>query len=142
MQQLLALRNVPLFAHLSLEQLEAISRSMNEVQYLVGEVVCREGERGDELFVLLEGEVEIYSRHGTADESLLRKIPAVGYFGEIAILSDMTRTATIVVSKPARMLTLDGERFKELVLQAPELSFEIFRVLTEMLRQAEGRGGP
>lgn len=139
MQRLLALRNVPLFAHLSLEQLEAISRSTDEAHYLEGEVVVREGDRGDELFVVLEGEVRVYVDHGGPVERHIRTIPAPGYFGEVAILSNAVRTATIVVSEDVRLLTLGGERFKDLVRQAPELSFEVFRVLTEMVRSAEDR---
>jgi CRP-like cAMP-binding protein len=139
MERLLALRSVPLFAHLSLEQLEAISRFVNEVQYLAGEVVVREGDPGDELFVLLEGEVQAFKSYGTSEETLLSTTVAVGYTGEMAILDDAPRSATVIASRDSRLLTLAGDRFKELVMQAPEISFEMFRVLTARIRSAEGR---
>jgi len=97
MEGLLALRNVPLFAHLSLHQLEVISRFVSHAQYLSGEVVVREGDRG--------------------------------------------RSATVLVTRDARLLRLAGERFKELILQAPEIAFEVFRVLTERIRAAEEQMG-
>jgi CRP-like cAMP-binding protein len=141
METMLALRRVPLFAHLSLEQLEAIGRFMNEAQYLAGEVVVREGEPGEELYVMLEGEAVAVKNHGTPDAIELTTMSpsGVGYFGEIAIFDSAPRSATVVVTRDARLLTLDGTRFMDLILQSPEISFEIFKVLTQRLRRAEER---
>lgn len=139
MQRLLALRKVPLFTELSLDRLEAIHQLMHESEYLRGECVVREGDVGDDLFVLLEGELEIYKSHGTADERLLSTLTPVGYMGEIAILDDSVRSATAIASKDSRLLSLGGEPFKEIVLQTPEIAFEIFKVLTARIRAAETR---
>ncbi len=139
MQRLLALRKVPLFTELSLDRLEAIHQLMHESEYLRGECVVREGDVGDDLFVLLEGELKIYKSHGTADERLLSTLTPVGYMGEIAILDDSVRSATAIASKDSRLLSLGGEPFKEIVLQTPEIAFEIFKVLTARIRAAETR---
>jgi HEAT repeat protein len=141
MESLLALRRVPLFAHLSLEQLEAIGKFMREEQYLAGEVVVREGEPGDELYVMLEGEARAVKRFGTPGEIALTTMSpdGVGYFGEIAIFDRAPRSATVVVTCDARVLTLEGGRFMDLILQSPEISLEIFKVLTQRLRGAEER---
>ena len=63
----------------------------------------------------------------------------MGCFGEIAILDGAARTATVIASKDSLLLTLGAEPFKELVLQAPEISFAIFSALTERIRMAERR---
>jgi len=141
MESLLALRRVPLFAHLSLEQLEAIGKFMSESTYLEGEVVVREGEPGQELYVMLEGEARAFKNHGTRDEIELTTMSpgGVGYFGEIAIFDSAPRSATVVVTRDARLLILDGGRFMDLILQSPEISFEIFKMLTQRLRTAEER---
>jgi len=139
MENLLALRSVSLFANLSFEQLEAIKKVMKEAQYVEGEAVVTEGERGEDLFVLIEGEARAYKRYGTPEQVYLSTFAPVSYFGEIAILDSAPRSATVVVTKGARLLSLDGDRFKELILQAPEISFEIFRVLTARIRAAEAR---
>ena len=141
MEGLLALRNVPLFAHLSLHQLEAINRFVKDAEYLGGEVVVREGEPGDELFVLMDGEVAAFKKYGTPQQVLLSRLSPVSYFGEMAILDSAPRSATVVVTRDARLLRLGGERFKELILQTPEIAFEVFRVLTERIREAEKRLG-
>jgi hypothetical protein len=142
MEGLLALRNVPLFAHLSLHQLEAINHFVKDAQYLSGEVVVREGQPGNELYVLMEGEVEAFKNYGTPQQILLSRLSPVSYFGEMAILDSAPRSATVVVAEDARLLRLGGQRFKELILQTPEIAFEVFRVLTERIRLAEKRLGP
>jgi len=102
--------------------------------------VVREGEPGSQLYLVLEGVVEVYIDHGLPTERLVNTLAAVSSFGEMAVLDDETRTATIVVSKDARLASLAGDRLKELILAMPEISFEIFRELIARVRSAERRG--
>ena len=139
MERLLALRQVDLLAQLSLEQLEAVAQLTEEAEYLPGELIVREGEPGDRLYLLLEGSVRVVKGHGTPQELELRTLEAVDYFGEMAVLADEPRSATIVAASPARLLSLDGESLRELIREHPDVSFSIFRVLTARLRAAEGR---
>jgi HEAT repeat protein len=139
MERLLALKQVPLFATLSLDQLEAVHQITREETFAKDEVIVREGEPGGNLYLLLEGSVHAWKNHGTARATMLSTIPAVGYFGEMAILDDEPRSATVVAVERARLLSLDGRSLKELVHQMPEIAFEIFRVLTARVRSAEQR---
>ncbi len=142
MERLLALKQVPLFSHLSLEQLEAVLRIAKEQEYTAGEVIFREGDPGGVLYLLIEGNVEIYKDHGTPSQRLLNTLPEGSYFGEMAILDDEPRSATALTSRPCLLLCLDGTSLKELIQQMPQISFEIFRVLTARVRAAEARRGP
>lgn len=139
MERLLVLRKVPLFAHMTLEQLEAINQLVTEEQYLAGELILREGDVGDELYLLVEGEVAVVKNHGTPAELTLANLSGVSYFGEMAILDDEPRSATVLVTRDARLLALKGDRLKELVLQMPEIAFEIFKVLTSRIRTSDQR---
>ena len=139
MERLLILRRVPLFAHMTLEQLEAINHVVKEVQYLAGEVIFREGDLGSELFLLVDGEVQVLKNQGTPQELLLSTLQGVSYFGEMAILDDEPRSASIRVTQDARLLSLQGERLKEIIFQMPEIAFEIFRVLTQRVRIGDQR---
>jgi HEAT repeat protein len=139
MERLLALRNVALFAHLTLDQLDAVASFLEEMQYLEGETIVREGETGEHLYVLLDGEVQAVKNRGTPRETLLNVMRPPSYFGEIAILDRAPRSATVIASADSRVLRLGGERFEELILQAPEIAFEVFRVLTARLRAADER---
>ncbi len=139
MERLLALKQVPLFQHLGLEQLDAIHQITREVQYVANEIIVREGDPGGELFLLIEGTVRFYKNYGALNERFLGTQDAIGYFGEMATLDDEPRSVTCVSSGASRLLTLDGNSLKELILQMPAISFEIFRVLTARVRTAEDR---
>ena len=88
---------------------------------------------------MLEGEAQAVKNYGTPEEIELTTMSptGVGYFGEIAIFDSAPRSVTVVVRRDARLLILDGTRFMELIVQSPEISFEIFKVLTQRLRSAE-----
>ncbi len=139
MERLLVLRKVSLFQNLSLDQLEAINRLLRESRYLSGETICREGDLGRELFILIEGEVRFLRDRGTPRELLLNTQQPVSAFGEMGVLADAPRSASVVAATDATLLVLDGDRLKELILQVPEISFEIFRVLAARVRAAEER---
>ena len=139
MERLLALKQVPLFATLSLDQLEAVHQTTRETSFLAGEVIMREGDPGGELYLLLEGSVRVWKNHGTPRATALSTLAAVSYFGEMAILDDEPRSATVIAVDRARVLSLDGRSLKDLVHQMPEIAFEIFRVLTARVRAVEKR---
>ena len=139
MEKLLALKQVPLFAHFSLEQLEAVARVTREQLQMPGDVVMREGDLGGDLFLVMDGLVHVYRAHGTGDELDLGTLGSGSYVGEMAIFDDKPRSATVIAESETRMLVLAGDRLKELVLQTPEMSFQIFRVLTNRVREVEMR---
>jgi hypothetical protein len=139
MERLLALKRVPLFENLSLDQLEAVLRLAGDATFLPDEVIVRQGDRGGELYLVLEGVVEAWLDHGGTNPQLLSTMPAGSYFGEIAILDDEPRSATVVAREPAQLLTLDGDSLKALLLQMPEIAFELLRVMTARVRASERR---
>jgi Cyclic nucleotide-binding domain len=139
MERLLALKRVPLFENLNLDQLEAVLRLAGDATFVPGEVIVRQGDPGGELYLLLEGSAEAWLDHGGANPQQLSTMPAGSYFGEMAILDDEPRSATVVAAEPARLLTLDGDSLKSLLLQMPEIAFEMLRVMTSRVRASERR---
>ena len=139
MERLLALKEVPLFKNLSLDQLEAVHQITKEVEYLPGEVILKQGDRGDELYMLLEGRVRIFTNYGTPNEDEKGEQRAVSAFGEMAVLHDGERTATVVAAERSHLLCLDGNSLRELLMQMPEISLEMFRVLVKRVRIAEDK---
>jgi HEAT repeat protein len=137
MERLLALKEIPLFSNLSLDQLEAVHQITKEVEYLPGEVILKQGERGDELYLLIEGRVRIFTNRGLPSEIEKPEQSAVSSFGEMAVLHDGTRSATVVAADRSHLLRLDGNSLRELLIQMPEISLEMFRVLVERVRTAE-----
>jgi HEAT repeat protein len=139
MERLLALKRVPLFENLNLDQLDAVLRLARDATYLPGEVIVGEGDPGGELFVLIEGSAEAWLDYRGARPQQLSTMPTGSYFGEMAILDDEPRSATVVASEATRLLALDGDSLKELLREMPEIALELLRVMTARVRASERR---
>ncbi len=101
------LRQVPLFAPLNLSTLERLASSMVPIDAVTGEVLMREGDVGDRYLIIANGAVAVSSE----GRPLRTCGPGEG-IGEIALLRDIPRTATVVVIEPTRVLALDALSFK------------------------------
>jgi HEAT repeat protein len=139
MERLLALKRVPLFENLNLDQLDAVAQLTRDAAFLPGEVIMREGEPGGELYLLLEGRAEAWLDYEGPNRKRLGEIGKGEYMGEIAILDNEPRSASVVVVEQARALVLDGDSLKALVMQMPEIAFELLRVMTARVRASERR---
>ncbi|MFA5504259.1 MAG: cyclic nucleotide-binding domain-containing protein [Vulcanimicrobiota bacterium] len=139
MERLLMLQSVPLFSSMALEQLEAIHSCLTEQHYTKGEIIFNEGDIGDEMFIVADGQVEILLRLNSHDPLLLATVEKGSYFGEMAVLDQDPRSAAARVSEDARLFVLKGEQLKELIYVMPEIAFTIFRVLSERLRRSDRR---
>jgi CRP-like cAMP-binding protein len=122
------LRSVPLFSACSKRQLEAIAGIADEIDLPAGKTLIREGERGREFFVLLEGEAEV-----TQGLHAIRTLGAGDFFGEIALISNTARTATVVARTPVRALVVTDRAFRTLLERMPELQPRVMQALAERL---------
>jgi predicted MFS family arabinose efflux permease len=109
-EALALLRRIPIFAPLSATSIERILTELTWLQVPSGDVVIREGDPGDRFYVLGEGRVAV-SKGGV----LLAEEGAGDYFGEIALLRDVPRTATVTALTPLRLFAIDRDRFLEVV---------------------------
>jgi len=139
MERLLALRRIPLFSHLSLDELSAIAAQTRVVSYLAGEIVVHEGESGDELYALLEGGVDAVINHGSPEEQRVNQLSAPDCFGEISILDGSPRSATIIVRSDARMIALPGNLLRDILRDVPQMAIDMLRALSSKLRAADHR---
>jgi hypothetical protein len=113
------LAGIPLLSPLPPTTLEKLAARSSMARVSAGHVIVTEGERGDLYYVIAEGEVEV-SRSGRSHGTL-----AIGeQFGEIALLRDISRTATVVACCATRLLTIDGRDFVD-ALSSSEVAFAI-----------------
>ena len=122
------LRRVPLFSACSKRQLEAVASIADEIDLPAGKVLIREGERGREFFVLLDGEAEV-----TQGGQQIRTLGPGDFFGEIALISNTPRTATVVAETPLRALVITDRAFRTLLERMPELQPRVMQALAERL---------
>jgi MFS family permease len=114
-RELELLRRVPLFAPLPELVLESVAAQLVPVGVEPGTAVVQEGEEGDRFYVIQEGELDV-----TASGEHLRTLGPGDHFGEIALLRDVPRTATVTASTPVKAYALDREAFVGVVTGHPE----------------------
>jgi MFS family permease len=100
------LRSVPIFAPLSIGTLENVSRRLHEIDVPAGRAVVREGEPGDRFYMIAEGEFDV-----TCTRGAFPSLVGGDVFGEIALLRDVPRTATVTARTDARVFALDRDAF-------------------------------
>jgi len=105
-QELRILTGVPIFAPLPGAALEHIAARLSPLRIDPGTVVVREGDAGDRFYVIVEGGVEV-----TAEGKPVSTLAPGGYFGEIALLKDVPRTATVTAKTPLVLYALEREDF-------------------------------
>ena len=136
------LSGIPLFEGLPESELTEIARQFKEVTLEKGVVVLRQGERGDRFYLLVRGELEV-RRTIEGKERLLDHIEPGEIFGEMALLLNEPRNATVRVSRTARLIWLDKASFDRWILASPKVLERMSRTLASRLasqaRQADVR---
>jgi CRP-like cAMP-binding protein len=122
------IKRVPLFSKLSKARLNEVATIADEIDLPKGKQLTREGERGREFFVLIEGEAEV--RKGG------RRVNTLGpgdFLGEISLITKVPRTATVTTSGPTRALVITDRAFAQLIRESPEISHGVLEAVGERL---------
>lgn len=125
--------NVPIFSHLPASRIAEISAMLESHVASRGEAILVKGERGDGMYFLVDGEVEVM-----LEPEPVRLYPG-DYFGEIALLFDRPRSATVVARRFSQLLKLRVDNFRRLMEQDKELAESIRQVATRRLAAGAGR---
>jgi CRP/FNR family cyclic AMP-dependent transcriptional regulator len=120
--------HVPLFAHCSKKELRSIASLADEIDLPEGKMLIREGDRGREFFVLLEGRADVRRKDSSIDT-----LESGDFFGEVALVSDAPRNATITALTPLRVLVIVDRDFKRLLNDAPEIQRKVLVALADRL---------
>jgi len=105
--------------------------------YEPGQVIFSEGEPGDEMFIIIEGAVEIRKRTSMSTSKTLTTFKPGDIFGEMAIIENKPRSATAVATKAGRMLALNEAMFLAMIERNPDFARKMILVLSERLRKAD-----
>ena len=121
-----SLRRAPLFENLSRDELARLAKVTEDLEVEPGKVLCREGEPAQEFFVIIDGEVEV-----TQGGERIRTLSDGDFFGEIALLEDIPRTATVTATKHLRFFVLTRQSFWSMVESMPDVDRKILRALAK-----------
>lgn len=128
-----ALARVPLFSHLSRRSLRRVADLAEEVRFMEGARVVKEGDPGDAFYAILEGQAKAVDRRG---RTVNRLLPG-DFFGEIALLDGGPRTATVVAETPLLVLEIRRKGFLRLLAEDPSITVKLLEHAAAMLRRLE-----
>ena len=106
--------------------------------YKAGDIIVRQGDSGDCMFVIQEGEVEAVAE-ADGKEYRLRTLGPNEFFGEMALFEKETRTATIRALQPTRVLTIDKKNFLGGIHEDPSLAVRVVRTMSHRIRDLTDR---
>ncbi len=124
------LRRIDLFADFSSEQLVELAGHIVERCYPAGHILCREGDAGDEMFILLKGRLRVFK-----DRRTIVSITPVDYVGEMAIIEERPRSAGVEVVEDSLLLVLAASQFHEYLARQPGCLVSLMRNLSRRIRQ-------
>jgi CRP/FNR family cyclic AMP-dependent transcriptional regulator len=120
------IQKVPLFSRLDKKGLQSIAQIADELDLPAGKVMAEEGDRGREFFVLLDGEADV-TKAGTSINTMRKG----DFFGEIALVTKMPRTASVTATTDVRVLVINERDFSSLLKKTPNVSRQIAEALAE-----------
>ena len=123
---------VPLFADLSKKELRTIAHLATYLEEPAGSVLTAEGASGNEFIIVLEGEVEV--RQG--DTVVAERGPG-DFFGEIALLDNRPRTATVIAKTPVQIEVIGRQEFSGMLAEVPELAGKLMATMAQRLADLE-----
>jgi CRP-like cAMP-binding protein len=123
------IKRVPLFANCSRGELGEIAQIADEIDLPEGKELTKQGAPGREFFVLLEGDADV-----TKDGASINTLGSGDFFGEIALVEDTPRTATVTATSPVRALVITDRAFKRLLEEQPEIQRKVLVALAKRVK--------
>jgi len=128
------LRQVPLFAQCSKRELETIAGIADEVEVGEATELTTQGDRGREFGVIVDGTASV-----TGDGKQVASLGAGDFFGEIALVSDIPRTATVKATSPVRLLVVSARDFRRLMRESPAVQNKVLQALAHRVAELSAR---
>lgn len=131
------LNRVSIFSKFNPEDLARVAKLAKFCDYAAGDVIIREGERDGRLFILVEGRVDVVKNHGSERQKCLQTMGANCYFGEMALLDDFIRSASVVAQVPTRVIYLEHVNLIQAIVRNPNLALEMLQLMVRRIRALE-----
>lgn len=128
-EKVLALRSASLFHHTPHGVLVDVAERLEELSFDKGQIIFEKGDRGDSLYIIVSGKVDV--RDG---DRLLNELGEGAIFGELALLDPAARSASVQAVEPANLLRLDEANFRLVLAERPEVATAVIHVLTSYIR--------
>jgi CRP/FNR family transcriptional regulator, cyclic AMP receptor protein len=137
----LLLRNVPLFAVLTENQLELLTSVVSRKSFPRGTTIIAAGDMTDSLYVIISGRLKVMMTDDDGGEVILAILGANEFFGEMGLLDDAPRSASVVAIEPCELLSLSKKDFKKCMAENFEMTMTVMRGIVKRLREADKKIG-
>lgn len=128
------LKKVSLFSFMTEEQLTGVARLMTERWEKNGVYLCHQGDVGNELYIISQGEIEVINEAGGRDQ-IINTETIGAYVGELAVLENIPRTLAMRTKGDVRLLVLQGTRFQTIIQHHPDIAYQVIKVLARRLAE-------
>ena len=133
------LRSVPIFAKVEPAKLKLLAFTSERLTFEVGQEVCHQGDAGDAMYVILAGVADVLIDTPTAGQIKVAELSRNGFVGEIAILCDVPRTATVRAKERLVTLKINRDLFYRMVQEFPTMAVEMMRELAHRLEDTNNK---
>ena len=137
MKVLEILEKIPLFSEMDKSDLLKIKAVLNEKEYSKEESIFFETDRGDIFYIVYEGRVKIYNVSREGQVKILDFLEEGDFFGEMALIDEMPRSANALAVEDSRLLTITHNQFQKFLKKHPDILFKITKTLCRRLRKAD-----
>jgi hypothetical protein len=134
LERVLLLRDVPIFADLSPDDLQQVAESAGEQWFPDETAIFHQGDEGNVMFIIVNGHVQVLRSMNGKDQALAKRGPGE-FVGEMAIIESAPRSATLLTQGEVRMLAIEGDTFKQILRERPEVSLAVLRSVSRRLRE-------
>jgi CRP-like cAMP-binding protein len=132
--RILLLKNSSIFSEVNTENLLVVAQALEEEFYIKGDHVFDIDDRGDRMFMLETGKVGISTKQDNNSNDFIAKLAKGECFGEMNLLDDLPRSATAHILDDAKILSLEKDKLRGLIIKYPELSLGMLKSLSLRLR--------
>jgi CRP/FNR family transcriptional regulator, cyclic AMP receptor protein len=128
------LQQIHLFSNLASDETAVLTGHSTTRSYPAHTVLITEGDRSDSLYVILDGEVKVYVSDENGKEAILNLMGVGEYFGELALLDDSPRSASVMTLVPTKVLIITKSDFKRCLASNPDLAYNLIKSLIQQVR--------
>ncbi len=138
-EKILLLKEIEIFSDLSAAELAAIASVTKELDYPEDRTVIKQNDVGETVFLIIDGQVDVIMEKADGQKVIIDHISTGGSFGEMALIDNSPRSATICTTEPSRFLILHKQEFKETALEYPRIALQICTVLSRTIRNLHSK---
>lgn len=129
------LRYIPLFSEFSSPQLQYLSSKLKTIEVSAGEIIIKQNDPGEDFFIISKGSFDVFIRDSEGTEKKVSSMSEGEYFGEIALLKEIPRTATVKASSDGELLILHKDDFSEILKKSSQANLNLIQLSSRRLFQ-------